>query len=124
MPAAGVPVTVAESAAGSLLVAVWLPQVDACPKVCVMSCTLSSRAESWETAVSWLVRVVSVVVRAVTGCESMAINLEIVPAMSIPELKPVLAEITPIVKHLNVRPEAERSTSNIHRQPRAVGFNL
>ena len=31
----------------SLLVAVWLPQVDACPKVCVMSCTLSSRAESW-----------------------------------------------------------------------------
>ncbi len=84
----------------SLLVAFWLPQVAACPKVCVMSCTLSSNAESWETAVSWFVRLVSVVVRVVTGCESIAINLEIVPEMSIPELNPVLAEITPIVEHL------------------------
>ena len=100
MPSVGVPVTVAPSAAESLLVAVWLPQTDAFPKVCVMSCTLSSSAESWETAVSWFVRVVSVVVRAVTGCELIAINLEMVPAISIPEFNPVVAEICPIVEHL------------------------
>ena len=68
MPAVGVPVTVAESAVGLLLVAVWLPQVEDLPRVCVTSCTLSSKAASWERAVSWFVRVVSVVVRAVTGC--------------------------------------------------------
>lgn len=93
----------ADSAPASLLTAVWLPQIDACPKPCVTSCTLRSSAESLETAVSWFVSVVSVFVRAVTGCESIAINLEIVPEMSIPELNPVLAEITPIVEHLKKR---------------------
>ena len=100
MPWAGVPFTVAVSAVGSLLVAVWLPHTDACPKLCVALCTLNSRAESWATAVSWFVRVVSAVCRAVTGCELIAINLEIVPEISIPEFKPVLAEIVPIVAHL------------------------
>ena len=91
----------AESALESLLLAVWLPQTEDCPKVCVASCTLNSKAESCETAVSSFVRVVSVFVRAVTGCELIAINLEIVPAISIPELNPVLAEITPMVEYLN-----------------------
>ena len=121
MPSVGVPVTVADKALGSLLVAVWLPQVDACPKVCVMSCTLSSRAESWLTAVSWFVRVVSVVVRAVTGCELMAINLEIVPEISIPELNPVLAEIIPIVENLKSEGSLY-STSNVDRQPGPVSL--
>ena len=106
---------------GSLLVAVWLPQTDAFPKVCVMSCTLSSSAESWETAVSWFVRVVSLVVRAVTGCELMAINLEMVPAISIPELNPVLA------RDYSHRRNFKRTcgfASNMNRQPGAVEFNL
>ena len=88
------------------------------------SCTLSSSAESWETAVSWFVRVVSVVVRAVTGCELIAINLEIVPVISIPELNPVLAEICPIVEHLKKSSKIYDPASNIDRQAGAAEFNL
>jgi hypothetical protein len=54
----------------------------------------------------------------------MAINLEIVPEMSIPEFRPVLAEITPIVKHLKKLAEVYDPAFNVIRQPGTMKLNL